>query len=198
MEPKEIEANPGRKELIELYSHFRSVGKEELNLLYQYLNFYVGLLSAILAATLAGILNSQNLAGSLRELYLLVGPLLILALSIVGNSTVNVFYHRFVQAWVATTNIEAMLQLSSSGPFCANVAAAPYPSKYGSFIPQVESPAIKQVFDQGKIESWSAEEVVRGLVKIGITRRNARTTFISFGTAGCLVAFAIVADIIWL
>jgi hypothetical protein len=198
MEREEVENSLGRKELIELYSHFRTVGKEELNLLYQYLNFYVGLLSAILAATLAGILNSQGLAGNVRELYLLVGPLLILALSLVGNSTVNVFYHRFVQAWVTTANIETMLRLSSDGPFRTNVAAPPYPSKYGSFIPQVESPAIKQVFDQGKVESWSAEEVVKRLVEIGITRRNAKMTFISFGIVGCLIAFAIVADVILL
>jgi mannose-6-phosphate isomerase-like protein (cupin superfamily) len=96
MEREEINAYQSRKELIDLYNHFRTVSKEELNLLYQYLNFYVGLLTAILAATLTGLLTSQNLTGSLRELYLLIGPILILALSFVGNSTVNVFYHRFV------------------------------------------------------------------------------------------------------
>jgi len=99
---------------------------------------------------------------------------------------------------VATTNIEAMLHFGSSGPFRDNLAAPPYPSKYGSFIPQIESPVIKKIFDQGKIESWPAEEVVRRLVEIGITRRNAKKTFISFGIVGSLVAFAIVADVVFL
>jgi hypothetical protein len=61
MEREEIVAFKSRKELIDLYNHFRTVSKEELNLLYQYLNFYVGLLSAILAATLAGLLTTVKI-----------------------------------------------------------------------------------------------------------------------------------------
>jgi len=187
-----------RGELLELYTHFRSVAKDELNLLYQYLNFYVGLLSVILAATLTGVLGAQSLNRSIRELYLLVGPLLILSFSRIGFSTVNVFYWRFVQAWVSTANIEAMLQLSGGGQLDAEVKEPPYPSKYGGIIPQVERSPLKEIFDQGKMESWPAEEVVRRLVETGVTRVNARWTFISFGLAGAVIAIAIVADVIWL
>jgi hypothetical protein len=78
------------------------------------------------------------------------------------------------------------------------VAIPPYPSNYGSFIPQVESSVIKKIFDQGKVESWSAEEVVRRLVEIGITRRNAKKTFTLIGIVGFLVAIAIIVDVVFL
>src|SRR2546422_10563543 len=44
-------------DLIDLYKHYWSVLHAELGFCHQYLNFYSGLLSAILAATLAGLLS---------------------------------------------------------------------------------------------------------------------------------------------
>ena len=41
-----------RPELLDLYKHYWTVLLTELNFCHQYLNFYTGLLSAILAATI--------------------------------------------------------------------------------------------------------------------------------------------------
>src|SRR2546423_15705060 len=48
-----------RSDLIDLYKHSWSVILAELGFCHQYLNFYSGLLSAILAATLAGLLSMK-------------------------------------------------------------------------------------------------------------------------------------------
>ncbi len=69
--------NISRPELFALHEHYESVVKDMLGFCYQYLNFYVGLLSAILAATLTGLLTIKS--GDLRGIILFLGPLLTLA-----------------------------------------------------------------------------------------------------------------------
>jgi hypothetical protein len=49
-----------RDELFDLYKHYESVIKDQLDFFYKYLNFYVGLLSAILAGTLTGLLSFKT------------------------------------------------------------------------------------------------------------------------------------------
>jgi len=49
------------------------------SLTYKYLNFYVGLNSALLAATIAGLLRQAE--GDKKGLLLLFGPLLIIGLT---------------------------------------------------------------------------------------------------------------------
>jgi len=44
-------------DLLDLYKHYWSVLHKELEFCHQYLNFYIVLFSAILAATLAGLLS---------------------------------------------------------------------------------------------------------------------------------------------
>src|SRR5438046_4817228 len=96
-------------DLIDLYKHYWSVLHTELGFCHQYLNFYSGLLSALLAATLAGLLSIKF--GDVHELILLFGPALIFVLAYNGYTTVQVFYFRFVEAWVTTINLESMLQI---------------------------------------------------------------------------------------
>src|SRR2546423_1077405 len=96
-------------DLIDLYKHYWSVLHAELSFCQQYLNFYSGLLSALLAATLAGLLSIKF--GDLHELILLFGPALIFVLAYNGYTTVQTFYYRFVEAWVTTINLESMLQI---------------------------------------------------------------------------------------
>jgi hypothetical protein len=64
-----------RPDLLDLYKHYWTVLLTELNFCHQYLNFYTGLLSAILAATILGFLNMKF--GDLHALALLLGPVLI-------------------------------------------------------------------------------------------------------------------------
>jgi hypothetical protein len=93
---KQVPLSPS--DLLDLYKHYWSVLHAELGFCHQYLNFYTGLLSAILAATLTGLLSTKF--KGLYELALLLGPALIFVLAWNGYSTVQTFYRRFAEAWV--------------------------------------------------------------------------------------------------
>jgi hypothetical protein len=96
-----------RDELVHLYDIERTAIKDELSSAYQYLSFYVGLIGAILAASLAGFLRLDR--GDWRGLALLAGPLMTVVLGALGYRTVDVFYRRFAEAWVSSENIATML-----------------------------------------------------------------------------------------
>jgi hypothetical protein len=140
-------------DLIDLYKHYWSVLHAELGFCHQYLNFYSGLLSAILAATLAGLLSLKF--RGLDELTLLIGPILIGVLAYNGYNTVKTFYKRFVQAWVTTLNLESMLGIRYSHQPSDKPR---YVSSYESFIPTIEDDRIMEIHE-GK-----NKERKRGLV----------------------------------
>jgi hypothetical protein len=62
-------------DIIDLYKHYWSVLHTELGFCHQHLNFDSGLLSALLAATLAGLFSLKF--RGLDALTLLLGPILI-------------------------------------------------------------------------------------------------------------------------
>jgi len=180
-----------RSHLIKLYKHYWSILLAELGFCHQYLNFYSGLLSAILAATLAGLLSIKF--GDLRGLALLLGPFLILVLAYNGYQTVETFYRRFVQAWVTTLNIESMLHIRySPQPITLGYKPA-YLSNQNSFIPTIEDDRIKGILE-AKEQKKGAEQVTKELSesKKGTTLRNAKITFIAFGMAAAILAVLIV------
>jgi len=182
-----------RPELIDLYKHFWSVILAELGFCHQYLNFYIGLLSAILAATLAGLLSIKFRGWD--ELALLLGPVLIVVLAINGYTTVRTFYRRFVQAWVTTINLESMLHVRySTQPILFQLGYEPiYISNHQSFIPTIEDPRISGILEGVKGEK-RAEQVVNELSESrkGTTLRNAKITFIAFKVAAVILAVFIV------
>ncbi len=186
----EVKKGLTRPELLELHSHYSSVVKDELNFCYQYLNFYIGLLSAILAATLAGLLNVHY--GDIRGLALLLGPMLTAILALIGYLNVQVFYRRFVEAWVTTINIESMLQMRYAttierGGFCPR-----YPTKEKGFIPKYElRPKLHEIFEKAN----QGETLAQELVKAGDTLRYARYTFAAFGIAVIVLIEAIVLTV---
>jgi hypothetical protein len=180
----------GRHELFDLHTHYESVVKDMLDLCFQYLNFYTGLLVAILAATLTGLLSLK--AGDTRLFVLLLGPLLIGILAILGYANVKVFYSRYIQAWVATINIESMLGLRYSTLLSQGKYSPAYPSKNGGFLPMMERTSIESTLERAKQEQWTAEKVVAMLLSIGDTKRNARNTFIAFFCIGIVLAGVIV------
>jgi hypothetical protein len=47
-------------------------------------------------------------------LLLLIGPGLLVTLEVLGYMTVRVFYHRFIEAWITSLNIDAMLGLRAA------------------------------------------------------------------------------------
>jgi hypothetical protein len=189
MEEASKTSDISHSDLIDLYKHFWTVLLAELTFCHQYLNFYTGLLSVILGATLTGLLSIQF--GDLHPLVLLPGPILIVVLAMNGYSTVQTFYRRFTQAWVTTINIESMLRirhLPKETPI--NLGSKPvYKSYDESFIPRIEWPPIKKVLEEAKENGESAEKVTEKLEKIGTTLKNAKITFFAFG---------VIAGILWL
>jgi hypothetical protein len=101
-----------RAELLALHEQYATEMRTCLDFAHRNLAFYVGLLSAILAAVLAGLLQVD--AGDVKALGLLIGPALIVWLAEVGYSTVRVFYHRFMDAYFTLLNIQRMLTVDST------------------------------------------------------------------------------------
>jgi hypothetical protein len=82
--------------LNDLRKEYREYSQRSLDKCFSYLNFYVGLLAALLAATLTGLLQIQP--GDARALLLLTGPAAALVLARLGYQTFYVFYRRYVEA----------------------------------------------------------------------------------------------------
>jgi len=101
-----------RDELFRLHEQYLTEMRTSLDLAHRNLSFYVGLLSAILVALLAGLLNLH--VGDPRGRWLIAGPALVFCLAEVGYSTVRVFYHRFLDAYFTLLNIEHMLKLDQA------------------------------------------------------------------------------------
>jgi hypothetical protein len=182
--------------LIDLYKHYWSVLHTELGFCHQYLNFYSGLLSAILAATLAGLLSLKF--RGLDELTLLIGPILIGVLAYNGYNTVKTFYKRFVEVWVTTLNLESMLGIRYSHQASEKPR---YVSRYESFMPTMDDEQIMDILEDkeqtkkgGPEQAKTAEQVAKELRerKKHTTLVNAKITFITFGVAAVALAVFII------
>lgn len=199
-------------DLIDLYKHYWLVVHAELGFCHQYLNFYIGLLSALLAATLAGLLGLKFRGWD--ELTLLLGPILIGVLACNGYETVKTFYKRFVEAWVTTLNLESMLGIRYSS---LPSDKPRYASRYQSFIPTMEDARIMEILEDKKQErkkrysffrqllhrehkkeetaqGRKAEQVTKELSESrrGTTLANAKFTFITFEVAAAVLAVFII------
>jgi hypothetical protein len=171
--------------LLQLYEHYKSELRSELEFTYKYLNFYIGLNSALLAATIAGLLRQAE--GDKKGLLLLFGPLLIIGLTLIGYRTIRVFYRRFIEAWITSVNIESMLTLSGAVNLEKGIRAPRLESSSGSFIMQYERATIRKVLKQAEDEGCTAEISVKRVTAKGDTLRFARLTFLLFGVAGFIL-----------
>ena len=196
-----------RAELLTLHDIFVGEMRTSLDFAHRNLTFYVGLLSAILAATLAGLLQVDS--GNPRVFLLLIAPGLVLWLAEVGYSTIKVFYHRFIDAYFTLLNVQAMLRLNDPSWVSAEVAPPRTTSAYGGFIAQwawalewlnkgqLSVEAAKQTLldDQlstpldmvRRIRGWSPE-------LWAVTLRDARTTMWAFEFASLLLIPAIIVS----
>jgi hypothetical protein len=123
-----------RGELLKLYDQHALEIRACLDLAHRSLAFYVGLLSALLVAVLAGLLRGD--AAGIRVLWLLLGPILMIGIAEIGYSMVEVFYHRFMDATLTLLNISRMLRLDDLDWVSSDLAAPLVPSRYGGFIAQ--------------------------------------------------------------
>ena len=184
-----------RQDLLDLRKQYTEEVNKHLGFCFNYLNFYIGLFSAILGATLAGFFATKPLTR--LGLLLLIGPALIGLLSYFGYKTVQVFYRRFIEAWITCVNLESMLGFKPSPRYENGVQQPTYPSKHGGgFITEFERPRMRALLDQARAESWSAEKLLDEILKVGDTLRYAKMTFGGYAVAG-LVAAAVVALAVW-
>lgn len=167
--------------LRELYKHYATESKDYLDLTYKYLNFYMGLNSALLAATLAGLLNLER--GDKRGLLLTTGPLLVIGLTTLGFLTIRVFYRRFVEARLTMLNIQRMLKLSNPTAFEDGIQEPPLKSRTGGFVAQFERVKMRTILAEAEHSGDSLETVVERTTAKGDTLRYAAATFVLFGTA---------------
>jgi hypothetical protein len=179
-----------REELLDLYKHYRNSIKDEIDFFHKFFNFYVGLLSAILAVTITGFLKIDD--GEMLKLALLAGPILILVLSCIGYSNAKTFYRRFAEAWVTTINIESMLDLGQTDRVQPGIRQPAYKSDKGGFIPEITFQPLKELFDEAEKKPCSAEKLTKAIVKKGTTLSQAKWTYVVFSIAAVVFGVAIV------
>jgi hypothetical protein len=195
-----------RAELLMLHEEYLNEMRSSLDFAHRNLTFYVGLLSAILAAALAGLLQVD--AGDPRALSLLLAPGLTVWLAEVGYSTVKVFYHRFIDAYFTLLNIQQMLRLDDSDWVSAEVASPRNLSTFGGFIAKWAG-AVEWLNDHQQLRIEEAKQTILDdqLAKPidvfrrlrgwspglqAVTLRDARTTMWAFELASLLLVPAIV------
>jgi hypothetical protein len=186
-EQKKVKINKGlsREELFTLHEHYENALKGKLTFCYQYINFYIGLLSAILAVTITGLLTIHS--GDKRGLALLLGPILAVMHARIGYWNVEAFYERFVEAWVAQIHIESMLNIRYTAHIDISDYEPRYKSEEGGFIPIYKPGSLGSALKDAT--NRSAEEEVGELLKAGRTLRHAKWTFITFGVAVIELSF---------
>jgi hypothetical protein len=197
-----------RGELLLLHDHYATEMRTLLDFAHRNLSFYVGLLSAILAAVLAGLLHAGS--GDLRALWLLIGPGLMVLLAEVGYSTVKVFYHRFIDAYITLLNVQRMLRFDDSGWIASGIAQPFLRSRYGGFIAQWAG-AVEWLEDRRQLDVEVAKQTIlneqiatpAGVLRYlrgqrpgfwAATLRDARITMWAFELASLLLAPAIVVS----
>jgi len=172
-----------RKELNDLRAEYRADSQKSLDKCFSYLNFYVGLLAAVLAATLTGLLQIRP--GDSRALLLLTGPLSASALAVLGYRTIRVFYRRSVEAWVAEVNLQAMLGLGDVTGSHA-VGRPLVASRSGGWLPRFERSPVEKVMNSAE----NAESMIVEVTRIGDTLRYARLTLAVFSVVAVVLSAA--------
>ncbi len=179
-----------RDDLIALRNRYDADQKYYLNFCYQYLNFYTGLLVTILGATIAGVMQLDQV--KLRDMVLLVGPVLASILSGLGYAQIKVFYRRFIEARFNNRNIEEMLGDIYSEQVEKISHAPRFYSKNGGFIARFERPQVEKILLEAKSQGKSAEDVVTMLTNNGDTLHYARITLSVFGIASVILMIVII------
>ena len=178
-----------RAELLKLYDQQALEIRACLDLAHRNLAFYVGLLSALLVAVLAGLLRAD--AGDLRVLWLLFAPILITYIAKIGYSMIEVFYHRFMDATLTLLNVSHMLGLDADLDWMSRGLSAPLmPSRYGGFMAQWVGVRewLKQ-YPQADLEAAKSAMLARQVAPTltGVTR-GRRSHSSRFGTASLTAA----------
>jgi hypothetical protein len=194
-----------REELFELHQHYEAAAKDERDFFFRYLHFYIGLLSALLAVTLTGLLGlfRASLDPLLEVSFLtglLIGPILTISLSYVGFPVLEVCQRRFIEAWITTINIQEMLGLKSSIPLKDGIRPPKYEGTHANeFIAQFgpEHADSLKILKKADEHRWPSEKVLNEVLKKAGQLRMARRTFRLFKVAATLLGVVIAADVVF-
>jgi hypothetical protein len=194
-----------REELFQLHKHYETVARDERDFFFRYLNFYVGLLVAILAVTLTGLLGiSRASLDPLLKLLLmcglLIGPILTIIFSYIGFPVLVACHRRYVEARVTTINILVMLGLKGSITLDEGIRQPPYknPDDHG-FVAEFGSNHESEVLSKAKEEAWTSEAVIAALFsKRGTYLGMARASFRAFWFAAITLSVVIVIAVLLL
>jgi hypothetical protein len=148
----------GRSELNDLRKEYREYSQRSLDKCFSYLNFYIGLLAALLAATLTGLLQVQP--GDPRALLLLTGPAAAVVLARLGYQSFRVFYRRYVEAWVTEINLQAMLGTEHMGER-DSIGRPTVQSQSGGWIAHGERAEVKKAIRWATDVESLVDEVTR-------------------------------------
>jgi hypothetical protein len=170
-----------RPDLNDLRKEYREYSQRSLDKCFSYLNFYVGLLAALLAATLTGLLHAQP--GDARALLLLTGPAAALVLARLGYQTFYVFYRRYVESWVTEINLQAMLGTEYAAER-DSLGRPTVQSQSGGWIARGERTEVRKTIRSAA----DAESLVDELTRLGDTRYYAKRTFLVFVVIAVLLA----------
>jgi hypothetical protein len=189
-----VEPNLDYQGLIELRKRFEDEQKDYLNLCYQYLNFYIGIILSILGITIAGIL--QIIPGNLRYLVILAGPLVSIFLGTFGYANVKVFYRRFIESWLNSRNIEEILSANYIDISKRINHRPQFKSKYGGFILKFERTQVEQILKDSLNKGISGEEVVDKITQSGDTLAYSRLTFVVFISLSIILIVVIILSVL--
>ena len=182
-----------REDLFKLLDHYAGEINHTLGFCYHYLNFYVGLFSAILAATLSGLIafDRDGKTSDLLASILLLGPIMIVILGCIGYLTFRVFYRRFVEAKLTFLNIQTMLSLRNDSFYAVGNQEPLFKSaNTRGFIVEFEREKIREILDLAEQKNWSSEKVLKLTLKKGDTLLYALLTLGSFQiVAAVLIIF---------
>jgi hypothetical protein len=173
---------------LKLHEHYSNSVKSELDFFFRYFNFYVGLLSALLAASITGFFQFRPEMP--RALILLIGPAFVLVLAFVGWRTCKVFYQRFLEAWITALNLQEMLGFTRGPRYGDGLREPSIKGKTtDSFVAEFEiTGGVRRVVERARIQGCAAEEVLKQALLAGETLRLAKLTFVMFGGAALVAA----------
>jgi hypothetical protein len=174
-------ASAPRGELLSLLDHFEGAFRAHLDLLHKYTAFYLTVIVAVLAATIAAITQ----AGPTPKVVALA-PAAVCGLALLGWRVALVFYRRHIEAWMNVENILALLDLRisryrSSGDY-PDVFQVRFPaaSSDDTFLVKWERPRAKPMLERGR----SPDEVMTSLSRRSDVMLAVQVTFAIPGVIG--------------
>ena len=177
-----------RTELLALLTHFEGAFRTHLDFLHKYMAFYLTVMVAILAATVAAIVQTGR-----TPKIVALAPAAVLGLAILGWRVALIFYRRHVEAWMNVENILGMLDLRASRyqPDNDGTSRLRFQTNNSddSFVVAWERPGAKRMLKRGQ----PANDVMSALSRRSDVMIAVQATFGLLGTTGaalfCFISF---------